>query len=85
MWTIAFITGKAEGEIKALADEEMINVYVPTTPNPTSGYLVHVPRRDVVALSMSVEEAIKFVVSGGIVAPPARRPVVQAEPVEPGV
>jgi uncharacterized membrane protein len=43
---------------------------VPTTPNPTSGYLVHLPRRDVVVLGMTVEEGIKFVISGGIVAPP---------------
>jgi uncharacterized membrane protein len=78
MWTIGFITGRTEGEIKELTHEDSVNVYVPTTPNPTSGYLVHVPRRDVVVLGMTVEEAIKFVISGGIVAPPARtaaRPV----------
>jgi uncharacterized membrane protein len=46
---------------------------VPTTPNPTSGYLVFVPRRDLVVLSMSVEEGIKMVISGGIVTPPDRR------------
>ena len=84
MWTIGFITGRAEGEIRDLSDEpEVLNVYVPTTPNPTSGYLVFVPRRDVVALSMTVEEAIKFVISGGIVAPPPRpkrEPARVAEP-----
>ena len=82
MWTIGFITGRTEGEIKELTREESVNVYVPTTPNPTSGYLVHVPRRDVVVLSMTVEEGIKFVISGGIVAPPSRsatRPIA-AEP-----
>jgi uncharacterized membrane protein len=73
MWTIGFITGKADGEIRELTSEDAVNVYVPTTPNPTSGYLVHLPRRDVVLLSMTVEEAIKFVISGGIVAPPDRR------------
>ena len=85
VWTIGFITGKAEGEIRDLTDEEAINVYVPTTPNPTSGYLMHLPRRDVVVLSMTVEEGIKFVISGGIVAPPARRTVPQAEPAEPSL
>ncbi len=82
MWTIGFITGRTEGEIKELTREDSVNVYVPTTPNPTSGYLVHVPRRDVVVLSMTVEEGIKFVISGGIVAPPSRsttRPIA-AEP-----
>jgi uncharacterized membrane protein len=73
LWTIGFITGKPEGEIRELTSDDVVNVYVPTTPNPTSGYLVHVPRRDVVLLSMTVEEAIKFVISGGIVAPPDRR------------
>jgi uncharacterized membrane protein len=72
MWTIGFITGRTEGEIKELTHEDSVNVYVPTTPNPTSGYLVHVPRSDVVVLGMSVEEGIKFVISGGIVAPPTR-------------
>jgi uncharacterized membrane protein len=72
MWTIGFITGRTEGEIKELTHEDSVNVYVPTTPNPTSGYLVHVPRRDVVVLGMTVEEGIKFVISGGIVAPPPR-------------
>ena len=80
MWTIAFITGRPEGEIRAFTDEDVVNVYVPTTPNPTSGYLVHLPRQDVRLLSMTVEEGIKFVISGGIVAPPPRPPV--APPVE---
>jgi uncharacterized membrane protein len=73
LWTIGFITGTSEGEIKEVAGDDAVNVYVPTTPNPTSGYLVHLPRRDVVLLSMSVEEGIKFVISGGIVAPPVRK------------
>jgi uncharacterized membrane protein len=79
LWTIGFITGTSEGEIQEVAGDDAVNVYVPTTPNPTSGYLVHLPRRDVVLLSMSVEEGIKFVISGGIVAPPVRKlPVADA-------
>jgi uncharacterized membrane protein len=73
MWSLAFITGKPEGEIQDVVAEEAVSVYVPTTPNPTSGYLVFVPRRDIIVLDMTVEEAIKFVISGGIVAPPDRR------------
>jgi uncharacterized membrane protein len=59
----------------------VLNVFLPTTPNPTSGYLLFVPRRDVIVLGMTVEEGIKMVVSGGIVTPPDRRPKdVQAIP-----
>jgi len=74
LWTIAFITGETEGEVQALTEEDMVSIYVPTTPNPTSGFLLFVPREDIVELHMSVEEAIKYVISGGIVAPPDRRP-----------
>jgi uncharacterized membrane protein len=73
MWTIAFITARVEGEVSDLTFPDAVSVYVPTTPNPTSGYLVFVPRSDVVVLSMTVEEAIKMVISTGIVTPPDRR------------
>jgi len=74
MWSIGFITGVTEGEVQELTDEEVLNVYIPTTPNPTSGFLCFVPRSEVYPLSMTVEEGIKLVVSGGIVIPPDRRP-----------
>lgn len=77
LWAIAFITGRTEGEVQNLTVEETINVFLPTTPNPTSGFLLFVPKKDVVELSMSVEEAIKMVISGGIVTPPDRRPPVE--------
>jgi uncharacterized membrane protein len=81
MWTIGFITGKTEGEIRDLVgDEDVVNIYIPTTPNPTSGYLMFVPRRDIVILDMTIEEAIKFVISGGIVTPPGRPKVEGAVP-----
>src|SRR5262249_42672746 len=64
MWTIAFVTGRLEGELRSYSREEMLSLLVPTTPNPTSGYLVFVPRRDTVPLSMTVEEALKLVISG---------------------
>ncbi len=73
MWTVAFVTVPPEGELKDLNAPDSIGVYVPTTPNPTSGYLIYVPRKDVRSLGMTVEEGIKLVVSGGIVAPPDRR------------
>jgi uncharacterized membrane protein len=77
LWTIAFVTGRSEGEVKNLIKEELVNIYVPTTPNPTSGFLLFVPREDVIYLSMSVEEAFKLVISGGLVTPPDRRPDAQ--------
>jgi uncharacterized membrane protein len=78
MWTIAFITARTEGEVRELSGADPVSVYVPTTPNPTSGFLVFVPRSEVVMLSMTVEEAIKMVISVGIVTPPDRRPNASA-------
>ncbi len=74
LWAVAFITGRTEGEVQNLTEEECINIFLPTTPNPTSGFLLFVPRKDVIRLNMTVEEAIKMVISGGIVTPPDRRP-----------
>jgi uncharacterized membrane protein len=73
-WAIGFITGTTEGEIQSLTEDDVVNVFLPTTPNPTSGYLLFIPKRELVVLSMTVEEGIKMVVSGGIVTPPDRRP-----------
>lgn len=74
IWAIGFLTGKTKGEVQNLTEEECINVFLPTTPNPTSGFLLFVPKKDLVPLSMSVEDAIKMVISGGIVTPPDERP-----------
>jgi uncharacterized membrane protein len=78
MWTIAFVTSRTEGEVQRLTGPDVVSLYVPTTPNPTSGYLVFVSRRDTVPLAMTVEEGIKMVISGGIVAPPDRNGVRDA-------
>lgn len=84
IWCIGFLTGVTRGEVQKLTDEEVLNVFLPTTPNPTSGFLLFVPRRDLIVLDMSVEEALKMVISGGIVAPPARvdraHPAAKPEP-----
>lgn len=69
-WTIAFVTGKPGGEVANHLPGEYVSVYVPTTPNPTSGFFLMMPRADVVALKMSVDEALKYVISMGVVAPP---------------
>ncbi|GAB2465027.1 MAG: DUF502 domain-containing protein [Comamonas sp.] len=72
MRTIAFVTGTPAAEVAQHLDEEFVSVFVPTTPNPTGGYLVTVPKRDCVELSMSVDEALKYIVSMGVVAPEPR-------------
>jgi len=69
IWILGLVSTDTEGEVKRVLNQDMINVFVPTTPNPTSGFLVFMPREDVIFLDMSVEEALKFVVSGGIVSP----------------
>ena len=69
IWTVAFVTGETEGEVAQRLDDEMINIYVPTTPNPTSGFLLMVPRRDLIFLDMPVEDAAKYVISIGVIAP----------------
>ena len=69
-WTIAFITGRTTGEVQARTPDDVVNVYVPTTPNPTSGFLLYVPVKDLKPLEMSVEDAVKMVISVGMVTPP---------------
>ena len=66
---IGFVTGPTRGEIQSRSGEEMVNVFLPTTPNPTSGFLLFVPKSDLIHLDMSVEEGMKMVISGGIVTP----------------
>lgn len=70
-WTIAFVTGKPGGEVQRHLPGDYVSVYVPTTPNPTSGFFLMMPRADVVTLAMSVDEALKYVISMGVVAPGA--------------
>ncbi|MCQ2741118.1 MAG: DUF502 domain-containing protein [Alphaproteobacteria bacterium] len=69
IWILGLVSADLQGEIKEKLQEEMVNVFIPTTPNPTSGFLIFVPRKGVIELEMSVEEAIKFIVSGGLVEP----------------
>jgi uncharacterized membrane protein len=68
-WTIAFLTGVPGGDVKNHLQGDYISVYVPTTPNPTSGFFLMVPRADAIDLDMSVDEALKYIVSMGVVAP----------------
>jgi uncharacterized membrane protein len=69
IWAVGFLTGQAASEINELAAEDSLAVFIPTTPNPTSGYLVFLPRSQVRPLKMTVEEGFKLVISGGAVTP----------------
>jgi uncharacterized membrane protein len=90
LWAIAFVSTDTRGEIPSRAGEpEMLSVFLPTTPNPTSGFLLFVPKHEVVILEMSVEAAAKLVISAGLVMPPTaseiaagRRPAPPAPPAE---
>ena len=69
MWTIAFLTGTPGGDVTRHLQGEFVSVYVPTTPNPTGGYFVMMRREDVIELDMSVDTALKYVISMGVVSP----------------
>lgn len=78
-WTIAFVTGRPGGEVAEALQGEHVSLYVPTTPNPTSGFFLMMPRESVRPLAMSVDEALKYIISMGVVAPAAVPVTVSAE------
>jgi uncharacterized membrane protein len=87
-WTIAFMTGTPAPEIAEYLDGEHVSIYVPTTPNPTSGYFLMLPRERIHELDMTVDEALKYIISMGVVAPkqrhvPPRRAPLAAPAAEP--
>ena len=69
-WSLAFQTGESLGELNAKLPEHMVSVFVPTTPNPTSGFLLMVPQDDMIELEMTVDEALKMIISLGVIVPP---------------
>jgi uncharacterized membrane protein len=71
-WTVAFLTGTPGGEVATHMDQPMVSVYVPTTPNPTSGFFLMMPKADVVELDMTVDDALKYIISMGVMVPPMR-------------
>ena len=68
-WTVAFLTGQPGGDVANHLDGDHVSVYVPTTPNPTSGFFLIMPRQDVIELDMSVDDALKYIISIGVVTP----------------
>jgi uncharacterized membrane protein len=79
-WTIAFMTGRPGGDVVNHLPGDYVSVYVPTTPNPTSGFFLMMPQKDVIVLNMSVDEALKYIISMGVVAPATRRAIGGALP-----
>jgi uncharacterized membrane protein len=82
-WSIAFVVSRTTGEIPRrvgdrLGEQELVSVFLPSTPNPTTGFLLFLPAEDVVLLDMTIEEAAKLVISGGLVVPPSREEIEAA-------
>jgi len=84
-WTIAFLTGKPGGDVINHLDGDYVSVYVPTTPNPTSGFFLMLPKEEVIELDMNVDDALKYIISMGVVAPPARTSYRPATPNNPNM
>ncbi len=68
-WAVAFQTGQPNGEIAEILKEDHVSVFIPTTPNPTSGFFMIMPKKDVIELNMSVDAALKYIISMGVVSP----------------
>lgn len=85
VYSLGFVTGKAKGELKSMVHENSISVFMPTAPNPTSGYLIMVEEADTIPMEMSVEDAFKVVMTGGMVVPPGPKPHAGPPPGGPSV
>jgi uncharacterized membrane protein len=79
IYVIGFITGESKGEVQDKTDESMINVFIPTTPNPTSGFYILVSKNDLIILDMSVENAFKLIISGGIISPKSSKGMIEGQ------
>lgn len=82
-WTIAFVTNYVQGEVSQRLGGDLVTVYVPTTPNPTGGYMTYFRRSDVIVLDMTVDQAMKLIISCGVIVPPQKS--LPQKPVEPGL
>jgi uncharacterized membrane protein len=69
IWTFGFVSGRVKGELPPLPGEKVLNIFIPTTPNPTSGYLIQVPEKDTIALDIKVAEAFELIISAGAISP----------------
>lgn len=74
MWAIAYVTGVAEGEVQDKTKQRVVNIFLPSTPNPTTGFYLLVPEHELIPLEMSVEDSMKLIMSGGILTPESYKP-----------
>ena len=75
IWILGFVSADPKGEVKDAFEEEMLTVFIPTTPNPTSGFLIFVPKKDTIEMDMTVEEGLKYIVTGGLTEPKKKKSV----------
>lgn len=75
VYVLGFLTGSGKGEVQERTQADLVNIFVPTTPNPTSGFLLMVPREEIQVLDMSIADAMKLIISGGAVVPTWQRPI----------
>jgi uncharacterized membrane protein len=83
LWTVAFLTSEGQGVAQRSTGQDVVNIFVPTTPNPTGGFFLMVPRKDVIELDMSVDDGLKMILSVGVVVPGIKKaPVVEPIPLQ---
>ena len=82
LYSVGFLTGAQHGEVQCKTQEEVVGVFVPTTPNPTSGFLLLVPQERIIPLNLTVEDAFKMIISGGVVVPPVAPPPPPGPPAD---
>ena len=78
IWAMGFLTGNTKGEVNRKTKNQMVNIFLPTTPNPTSGFLLFLPKNDVLRLSMTVEEGIKMIISAGMLTPEEKQKEIKS-------
>ncbi len=78
IWAMGFLTGNTRGEVNRRTSSSMVNVFLPTTPNPTSGFLLFLPKKDIIRLSMSVEDGIKMIISAGMLTPKEKQKKIKS-------
>ena len=78
IWAMGFLTGDTKGEVNRKTKNQMVNIFLPTTPNPTSGFLLFLPKKDVLRLSMTVEEGIKMIISAGMLTPEEKQKEIKS-------
>ena len=83
IYAVGFLTNRAKGEVQALTGADLVNVFVPTTPNPTSGFLLMLPKEEVIPMKMSISDGMKLIISGGAVVPPTEGDESKASETQP--